>query len=204
MEFIKNVNPGACASIVFYQFVKSSGNLSYNELEKFVNSLNSVYGNDLHIIGQYLTKYWNGIRNGSIEFKNLPYAGDLRYLDKPINDLGIFGKSEYGLMSYFCRVLFWAQTGYWIQWISGKTYDEARGYGIHGDQFDKYNKFMLKYTPLIPYISYVAYVNKNRIIEDNFHVILTIKNGKQFMIYNSNDDDVVIIDFYSELWYTDV
>lgn len=202
MEFIRNVYPGACASIVFYQFVKSSGNLSYNELEKFVNSLNLELGNDLHIIGQHLVKYWNGIQNGSIEFKNLPYGGDLRELDESIDDLGIYGKSEYGLISYFCRILFWAHTGYWIQLISGKTYDEARRYGIHDDQFDKYNEFMLKYTPSIPYISYVAYVDENGTIVDFFHVILTIKNGEHFMIYDSNNSEVAIIDFYSELWYT--
>lgn len=203
MEFIQNVYPGACTSIVFYQFVKSSGNLSYNDLEKFVNSLNSVLGNDLHIIGQHLVKYWDGIQNGSIKFKNLPYGGDLREIDESIPDIGIFGKSEYGLISYFCRVLFWAQTGYWIQVIGGKTYEEARKYGIHGDHFDKYTAFMLKYTQSIPYVSYVAYVDEKKIVLDIFHVILTIRNGEQFMIYDSNRCDVMTINFYSELWYTE-
>ena len=202
MEFIQNVYPGACASIVFYQFVKSSGNLSYNELKEFINSLDSDFGNDLRIIGQYLTKYWDGIRNGSIVFKNLPYGGKLCELDEPIDDFGIYGRSEYGLISYFCRVLFWAHTGFWIQLISGKTFDEACRYVRCDDYFDKYNEFMLKYTESIPYISYVAYVNEDDIIVDSFHVILTIKNDERFMIYDSNNDDVADIDFYSELWYT--
>ena len=203
MEFIQNVYPGACASIVFYQFVKSSCNLSYNELEKFITSLNLEFGNDLHIIGQYLVKYWDGIQNGSIEFKNLPYGGNLCELDDSIEGLGIYGKSEYGLISYFCRVLFWAHTGYWIQSISRKAYDEARKCcKCDDDCFDKYNEFMLKYTTSIPYISYVAYVDENDVIEDCFHVILTIKNDEQFMICDSNNSGIEIINFYRELWYT--
>ena len=202
MEFIHNVYPGACASIVFYQFVKSSGKLSYDDLEKFVKSLNDELGNDLHAIGKYLVKYWSGIRNGSVEFKDLPDSGNPREINDENIDLGLFGKSEYGLMSFFCRVLFWAHIGYWIQTICNKSYEEVCDYKRYNDYFDKYNEFMLKYTSTIPYVSYVAFVDENDIIENLLHVVLTIKNDNEFMIYDSNMNGVDVIDSYEELWFS--
>lgn len=201
MEFIQNTPIGMCASIVFYQFVKSS-KLSYHEIENFVNSLSKELGDDLHKIRKYLVKYWNGIQNGRFEFKDLPNGGDLREINDENIDLGIFGKSEYGLISYFCRVLFWAHTGYWIQAICLKSYKEARKYKCDDDYFNRYSEFMLRYTSEIPYVSYVAFIDKNLTIENDLHVILTIKNGNKFTVYDSNGKEPEVIDLYNELWFT--
>ena len=202
MELIRNPECGACASIVFYQFAKVLDKLSYEDLKIHVWFISEELHKDCCEIEPIILKYWNGIHDGTIQFKDMPNGMLLHTLDNPLNDYGIFGQSEYGLINYFCRIMFFLQTGYWIQEICNKHVDSLN-INKKPKYLKSYNKFMLKYTTTIPYISYLAWLNNENIIENGLHVMLTLKiNNEYYEIYNSNQSEVVCINSYESLWFT--
>lgn len=208
MEFIDNFYPGACASIVFYQFVKSSDKLLYSDLEEFTKKLNNKLRNyelydDLIKIKHTICKYWNGIRNETIKFKDLPTGGDLRPLKHPLEGFGVFGKSEYGLINYFCRILFCLSTGYWINQIVGNHYRNL-SCKVNESVFKKYTKFTESYikNKQIPYVTYVCYLDADDNIEGELHVISTLKiEENKYIVYNSNCEYEYETNRYIDLWF---
>ena len=200
MELIRNPEYGACASIVFYQFAKALDKVSYEELKNHVKIKSDLLYQDCCQIEPIVIKYWNGIHNGTIKFSDLPNGKSLHKLDKSMaDDYGVFGESEYGLINFFCRIMFFIQTGYWIQAICGRHISLL--FKDDPIYLETYNEFMLKYTTKIPYVTYFALLNDADIIENDFHLMLTLKNNDEdYEIYNSNQDEVVHIDQHISLW----
>ena len=203
MELIRNPEYGACASIVFYQFAKALNKFSYEKLKNHIKTKSEKLYQDCCTIEPVVIKYWNGIHNETIRFKDMPTGISLHKLDNPMTDeFGIYGESEYGLLNFFCRVMFFIQTGYWIQEICNKHIDSLN-INEKLKYLKLYNKFMLKYTTTIPYITYLAWLDKENIIENSLHVMLTLKiNDEKYEIYNSNQSEVVCVNRFVSLWFT--
>ena len=199
MELIRNPECGACASIVFYQFAKVLDKLSYEELKMYVSIISEELYQDCCTIEPIILKYWNGIHDGTIQFKDMPNGMSMHNLDNPIHEFGIYGESEYGLINLFCRIMFFIQTGCWIQDNCGRHLNQL----IEDDPIylQIYNKFMLRYTTKIPYVTYFGILNDDNILEDNFHIMLTLKNNdNDYEVYNSNEDEVIHVERHVSLW----
>lgn len=202
MELIRNPEYGACASIVFYQFTKVLDKLSYKRLKRYVKTKSHELYQDCCTIEPIILKYWNGIHDGSIQFKDMPNGISLHKLDNPFNEFGVYGESEYGLLNFFCRIMFFIQTGFWIQEICNKNVDSLN-VNEKPKYLKSYDKFMLKYTTTIPYISYLAWLNNENVIENGLHVMLTLKiDNDNFEIYNSNQSEVACVNSYISVWFT--
>lgn len=202
MELIRNPEYGACASIVFYQFAKVLNKLSYKKLKRHVKSKSHELYRDCCMIEPIILKYWNGIHDGTIQFKDMPNGISLHKLDNSLNDYGVYGESEYGLINFFCRIMFFIQTGFWIQEICNKNVDSLN-VDNKPRYLKSYDKFMLKYTTNIPYITYLAWLNNENIIENGLHVMLTLKiDNDNFEIYNSNQSEVARVNNYVSVWFT--
>lgn len=202
MELIRNPEYGACASIVFYQFAKVLNKLSYKKLKRHVKTKSHELYRDCCTIEPIIIKYWNGIHDGTIQFKDMPNGMSLHKLDTPLNGFGVYGESEYGLLNFFCRIMFFIQTGFWIQEICNKNVDSLN-VNEKPKYLKSYNKFMLKYTTTIPYITYLAWLNNENIIENGLHVMLTLKiDNDDYEIYNSNQSEVACVNSYVSIWFT--
>ena len=199
MELIRNPECGACASIVFYQFAKVLDKLSYEDLKIHVWFISEELHKDCCEIEPIILKYWNGIHDGTIQFEDMPNGMSMHELDNPLNDYGIFGQSEYGLINYFCRIMFFLQTGYWIQDNCGRhVFQLIEDKPIYRKAYDK---FMSLFTTKIPYITYFGILNNENILEEDFHIMLTLKiNDDDYEVYNSNEDEVIHIERHVSLW----
>lgn len=206
MEHIRNKPSGACASITFYQFVKLSGNLSYENLKQYVKSVKldliEDMFEDLCNMENIINKYWIGIQNNVYTIDDLPDGGNMHELNEKIKDMRICGESEYGCISLFCRIIFYIHNGFWVGKICNNTMEMVLlSYKIDDKLFDNYLKFMLQYTETVPYITYCAWIGGDNLIENMLHVCITFHNGKNWTIHNSNDDEEKYEEDYVNIWF---
>ena len=226
MAFIKNIFPGACASITFYQFVKYSDKLRINDIKLYMKDMKNELGNEplryLNSIEPVINKYWRNIKFGYAKFKDLPCGNNLCLLKKPISYLKIYGESEYGHISFFCRLMYLIETGLWIQDLSGMNVNNLK-LNVNKKFLNKYEEMVNKckggyYTihgtkslenlhdyqsQRIPYITYMIYVDDGK-ISDEFHVFITLKiSDNEYEIYDSNNERKLKINKLVLLWLRD-
>ena len=210
-EFIHNSSNGACASIVFYQFVKSCGTVTYEDIKILTKTLKlTEIEYYLELMEPELKKIWNMIKNDSLTIYDLPTGDNLWQFSQHISCLKIFGESMYGLMSYFCRILLLLHSGIWVQELVGDEISHLRTNVKANFEFRKaYELMMIKHTKVIPYVNYMLWVNENGVVEPDMHVVMLYRiiqkdeNGVVNMywsLYNSNEDGPVDYPGYEMLF----
>lgn len=231
MEYIKNFYPGACAAITFYQFAMSSDKLRLPMFrEYFVELGKTLPENKRGILEVFiekfkkaeptLAKYWINARSHKIEFKDFPHGADIRLLKEPIDGLGYQGRSEYGVMVFFCRYVFAMETGKDMEWARGATLDEARdilhAIDLDTNRYTEYMRSILDETirtredgstyryKCIPYVSYFFDMDENGVLDTVGHVFLTYKVGPSlYEIYDSNVGRLTVYDKLVFVWIGD-
>ena len=174
--FIKNKEPGYCALITFWQFVKATG-MYYNE---FMNEMGLTHKN-----GKIIQPIWDSIFTGEAKFDELaskfftPMPG---------------GKSLLDYVDSFLKIIYEAQTGIKVDPLlnSVKNYHRDITEWDNNKILDTYNNFSLR-KPEVPFITELFTFNK-----DDFqlpeHVYITTMErkvpGGPFTIkeYDSNRD----------------
>ena len=201
-EFIHNSSKGACASITFYQFVKSCGTLTYDDVKALAKTLKlSEIEYYLELIEPEITGIWGMIKNDMLMVYDLPTGDNLWTFSQPILCLNVFGESMYGLMSFFCRILLLLHSGVWVQSLVGTEISRLRDEVKVNFEFRKtYEMMMIRHTKVIPYVNYMVWVGKDNVIEPEMHVLMLYRiiqkdeNGIVNMfwgMYNSNEDGPV-------------
>ena len=137
--YIKNdPNNNYCASIVFYQLAKTLKGISFDDIVNYAktmnhldNELRDVINEALSLLRPHLQPLYSKIQDGLISVTELPKSGmneDGKYinnskedarrsrkpLDAPFTDFGIYGKTLYGCISLFIRVMYAIQFGIWL------------------------------------------------------------------------------------------
>ena len=218
MDNIQNISEGACASIVFYHFVKNSGSLEFSDIEKFAEktiSKQNIYYitiiKTLQLVKPIIEKYFDLIRKG-LNWNELPNGKCENKLLKPIVELSYYGKSEYGNIAIFNRCILFLITGIWIEFDIDKL-NNGELLLINSKMFDRYNNFLIKFVKnnKIPYLSSVLFINQTSTIksfEKDMHIAFVLKNNNMYEIYDSNIENInyvrkypVIIETNDDLYY---
>ena len=201
MQNIQNIPEGACASIVFYHFVKNCGTLKYSDIESFaeiyIPDYNIYYDTiigTLSLIKPTIEKYFKLIRKG-IKWNKLPNGKHQRKFSKPILELQYLGKTEYGNIVAFNRCIMFLITGLWMD-FDVDNLNKNGSLKIDTDMFNNYNNFISKFTFNVPYIGFVLYFdssNKIKYYEPNeLHVIFMLKTNIGLEIYDSNNVNILL------------
>ena len=218
MENIQNISEGACASIVFYHFVKNSGSLEFSNIEIFANKTinkSNIYYNTitktLKYVKPVIEKYFELIRKG-LEWDKLPNGKCQNILSEPIDELSYYGKSEYGNIAVFNRCIMFLITGIWIEFDIDKL-NNGELLLINSTMFKRYNKFVSKFVKnnRIPYLSTVLFIDptiEEKTFEKDMHIAFVLKNNNMYEIYDSNVENInyvrkypVIIETDGEVYY---
>lgn len=217
---IKNdPNNNYCASITFYQLAKLLKRISFEDIVNHVKTLTHLDSGLRDIINEALTllrphiqPLYNGIQKGSVKVTELPKSGmneDGKYinnskedarrarkpLDSPFTEFGIYGKTLYGCISLFIRVMYAIQFGIWLNNIvpSDDIFDLPIDIDVINRTWNLYMKFITDHSIKdIPFVSYMAFTPDARTFEANGHVIVSIykANGTLKYIDNNRDEPI--------------
>lgn len=213
IEHIPNIKQGACASIVLYQFIKSTPGLTYDDLIEFarevnasVNSETSRYiASDINDMKCILNPYFTSIRNNSIDIIDMPNGENKVTLSESLPFL-CPKNGVYGVICYFNRCMFYLQTGLQVYPAIGKNINEYTA-SIDMSFFNRYTEFIHRKinSDIIPYMSYMYYYDDNNIITNKIHVIIIIRNiaRDEFFMINSNYDRIEPEDTYYAIYYAE-
>lgn len=226
---IKNdPNNNYCASITFYQLARSLKGISFDDIVNYAKTLNHLDNNLRDIINKalillrpHLQPLYHGIQEGSIDVIDLPKSGvyeDGKYINNskedalrsrkplasPFTDFGIYGKTLYGCISLFIRVMYAIQFGIWLNNIipSNNIFALPIDIDVINRTWNFYMRFITKHSiEDIPFVSYMAFTPDARTFESSGHVILCIYKTDGNLIYlDNNRDGPIITDVIVVLW----
>ena len=217
-----------CASIVFYQLARSLKGISFNGIVEYAKTLNhldselrSIIVEALTLLRPHLQQLYSGIQDGSISVTDLPKSGvdgsgryinnseedalrSRRPLDDPFSDFGMYGRTLYGCISLFVRVMYAIQFGIWLNNMIPA--DDIFALPIDMDTINQswnaYMKFITEHSlEDIPFVSYMAFTPDAQRFESNGHVVLGLYKDNGELIYlDNNKDDPIITDTIVVLW----
>jgi hypothetical protein len=196
MELIKNIQEGACTSIVFWQFTHSCGALTFEDIQKFASTLpeDDKYYSTINLTLEYvkpvILKHWN-----AKNWKLLPNGRNQIKLKECIPKLTYYGKTEYGNIAVFNRCIEYLMTGIWIEFDIDDLND-GKTLRVNKDMFNKYTEFMRHFVTNVPYMSSVVFIGEDGKYEDEMHIAFVLKNNKYYEIYDSNLENInYVVDF---------
>ncbi len=226
---IKNdPNNNYCASIVFYQLAKTLKGISFDDivnhartLRHLDNEVHDVINEALTLLRPHIQPLYDKIQNGLINVTELPKSGMDGYgkninnskedarrsrkpLDVPFTEFGVYGKTLYGCISLFIRVMYAIQFGIWLNNIIPS--DNISALPIDIDVVNKtwnlYMKFITDHSINdIPFVSYMAFTPDKHAFENTGHVIISIyKEDGELIYFDNNRDDPLLTNMIVVLW----
>ena len=227
---IKNdPNNNYCASIVFYQLAKTLKGISFDDIVNYAKSLNhldnelrKIINRALTSLRQHIQPLYDKIQNGLINVTELPKSGVDGYgkyvnnskedarrsrkpLDFPFTEFGIYGKTLYGCISLFIRVIYAIQFGIWLNNIipSDNIFALPIDMDVVNETWNLYMKFITDHSKEknIPFVSYVGFTPDAHSFENTGHVIICIyKEDGKLMYLDSNRDTPLLTDIIVVMW----
>lgn len=221
-------NNNYCASIVFYQLAKTLKGISFDDivnhaktLKHLDNELHDVINRVLSLLRPHLQPLYSKIQEGLIDVTELPKSGvdgDGKYinnskedarrsrkpLDSPFTGFGIYGKTLYGCISLFIRVMYTIQFGIWLNNIIPS--DDIFTLPIDIDMINRtWNSYMIFITNHsiedIPFVSYIGFTPDARTFEINGHVLISLyKADGELLYFDNNRDEPLITNEIVVLW----
>ena len=226
---IKNdPNNNYCASIVFYQLANTLNGISFDDivnhaktLSHLDNELHDVINEALTLLRPHIQPLYDKIQNGLINVTELPKSGldengkyannseeDARRsrkpLDVPFTEFGVYGKTLYGCISLFIRVIYAIQFGIWLNNIipSDNIFALPIDIDVVNETWNLYMKFISDHSIKdIPFVSYMAFTPDEHTFENTGHVIICIYKEDGELIYvDSNRDTPLLTDIIVVMW----
>lgn len=188
MKFVRNIPEGACSSIAFFQFVKSCHHLQYKDLYKFMITKIKSEEKYISLISPTIEYYYDKIQNNSISVEQIPNGGKMnKFLKNRCDELKLFGESEFGHISLFCRYLCLLWSGIWVGDLEGENINFMKF--DHKASID-YTKFMIEHKiQHIPRICHMVWINDFKIVQPGFHTMIILNN----VLYDSNYIEPVLV-----------
>lgn len=135
----------------------------------------------ISLISPTIEYYYEKIQNGLISVEQMPNGGRLnKFLKNRCDELKLFGESEFGHISLFCRYLCFLWSGIWVGNLEGERYDFMKF--DHKASID-YIQFMIEHRiQPIPRICHLVWINDFGIVQPGFHTMVMLDN----VLYDSN------------------
>jgi hypothetical protein len=196
MNWFNNTIDGSCASITFYWYVKYL-NIEFDSFLEIIHKLDPNVFQHFKPITKVISQYWNFVRSDLVDcpVQELPNAKDCDKYPLPLFQ-SAHGESDYALISFFGKLIWWVQSGFWIHdWSTSyetKIY-ENQTIPINQEKISLYYKTFKQYTETVPFITIIIHIEPNGLFDKVQHQTLSVIKNNQVVWYDSNLDQRIML-----------